>query len=135
MPTSPLPNLAVSLAPPPPIEVVSVMVVLLSSPQAARKTAAAVEPPPTARNFRLVTSICTASCPFCVLALPTGRGAGVDQNPPMATASTPAERDDRTRVAALLTLGSIVSVQGGSALATTLFDEIGSSGAVFLRAL
>jgi inner membrane transporter RhtA len=59
----------------------------------------------------------------------------VDQNPPMAaTASTPGERDDRTRVAALLTLGSIVSVQGGSALATTLFDEIGSSGAVFLRA-
>jgi inner membrane transporter RhtA len=60
----------------------------------------------------------------------------VDQNPPMAAAaSTTAERDDRTRVAALLTLGSIVSVQGGSALATTLFDSVGSSGAVFLRAL
>jgi inner membrane transporter RhtA len=39
-----------------------------------------------------------------------------------------------TRGAALLTLGSIVSVQCGSALATTLFDEIGSAGAVFLRA-
>ncbi|HEX6601082.1 MAG TPA: EamA family transporter [Solirubrobacterales bacterium] len=40
-----------------------------------------------------------------------------------------------TRSAALLTLGSIVSVQCGSALATTLFDEIGSAGAVLLRAL
>ena len=60
----------------------------------------------------------------------------MDQNPPMAsTASTTAERDDRTRAAALLTLGSIVSVQCGSALATTLFDSVGSSGAVFLRAL
>jgi inner membrane transporter RhtA len=39
-----------------------------------------------------------------------------------------------TRGAALLTLGSIVSVQGGSALATTLFDEVDSAGAVFLRA-
>lgn len=51
-----------------------------------------------------------------------------------ATASTPGERDDRTRAAALLTLGSIASVQCGSALATTLFDSVGSSGAVFLRA-
>jgi len=39
-----------------------------------------------------------------------------------------------TRGAALLVLASIVSVQLGAALATTLFDEIGSSGAVFLRA-
>lgn len=39
-----------------------------------------------------------------------------------------------TRGAALLTLGSIVSVQAGSALATTLFEEIGSAGAVLLRA-
>jgi inner membrane transporter RhtA len=39
-----------------------------------------------------------------------------------------------TRGAALLTLGSIVSVQAGAALATTLFDEVGSSGAVLLRA-
>jgi len=49
----------------------------------------------------------------------------VDQNPPMAS---------RTRGAALLVLGSIVSVQCGAALATTLFEEIGSAGAVFLRA-
>jgi inner membrane transporter RhtA len=40
-----------------------------------------------------------------------------------------------TRGAALLTLASIVSVQGGAALATTLFEEIGPSGAVLLRAL
>jgi inner membrane transporter RhtA len=54
----------------------------------------------------------------------------------MTTAASPtAERGDRTRAAALLTLGSIVSVQCGSALATTLFDSVGSSGAVFLRAL
>jgi inner membrane transporter RhtA len=39
-----------------------------------------------------------------------------------------------TRGAAVLVLASIVSVQCGSALATTLFDEIGSMGAVFLRA-
>jgi len=40
----------------------------------------------------------------------------------------------RTRGAALLVLASIVSVQCGAALATTLFDEIGAAGAVFLRA-
>jgi inner membrane transporter RhtA len=40
----------------------------------------------------------------------------------------------RTGGAALLVLVSIVSVQCGAALATTLFDEIGSAGAVFLRA-
>jgi inner membrane transporter RhtA len=34
----------------------------------------------------------------------------------------------------LLTLGSIVSVQCGSALATGLFDSVGTAGAVFLRA-
>ncbi|MGN6202327.1 MAG: EamA family transporter [Solirubrobacterales bacterium] len=39
-----------------------------------------------------------------------------------------------TRGAALLTLGSIVSVQCGSALATGLFDSVGTAGAVFLRA-
>jgi inner membrane transporter RhtA len=39
-----------------------------------------------------------------------------------------------TRGAALLTLGSIVSVQSGSALATGLFDTVGPAGAVFLRA-
>jgi inner membrane transporter RhtA len=40
----------------------------------------------------------------------------------------------RTQGAALLVLASIVSVQCGAALATTLFDEIGTAGAVFLRA-
>jgi inner membrane transporter RhtA len=34
----------------------------------------------------------------------------------------------------VLVLASIVSVQAGAALATTLFDEIGAAGAVFLRA-
>ena len=50
----------------------------------------------------------------------------MDQNPPMA---------ERTRSAALLVLVSIVSVQCGSALATSLFDEVGTAGAVFLRAV
>jgi inner membrane transporter RhtA len=60
----------------------------------------------------------------------------VDQNPPMTASETAAARaEQRTRSAALLTLSSIVSVQLGAALATTLFAEIGSSGAVFLRAL
>lgn len=60
----------------------------------------------------------------------------MDQNPPMATTATgPGTAHDRTRIAALLTLGSIVSVQAGAALATTIFDSVGSSGAVFLRAL
>lgn len=40
----------------------------------------------------------------------------------------------RTRGAALLVLASIVSVQCGAALATSLFDSIGPAGAVFLRA-
>jgi inner membrane transporter RhtA len=59
----------------------------------------------------------------------------VDQNPAMATAegSAPVPAA-RTRGAALLVIASIVSVQCGSALATTLFDEIGTAGAVFLRA-
>ncbi|HET8814661.1 MAG TPA: EamA family transporter [Solirubrobacterales bacterium] len=48
-----------------------------------------------------------------------------------ATAST----QRSARGAGLLVLASIVSVQSGAALATTLFDSIGSSGAVFLRAL
>jgi inner membrane transporter RhtA len=39
----------------------------------------------------------------------------------------------RTRAAAALALGSIVSVQCGSALATTLFDSVGPRGAVALR--
>lgn len=55
----------------------------------------------------------------------------MDQNPPMATAT---EAGEHTRGAAILVLASIVAVQCGSALATTLFDEIGAAGAVFLRA-
>lgn len=42
--------------------------------------------------------------------------------------------DARTRGAALLVLGSIVSVQSGAALATGLFDAIGPAGAVLMRA-
>jgi inner membrane transporter RhtA len=55
----------------------------------------------------------------------------VDQNPAMATS---ASARASTRGATLLVLGSIVSVQCGSALATSLFDPIGPAGAVFLRA-
>ena len=40
-----------------------------------------------------------------------------------------------TRAAAAMAFGSIVSVQCGAALGTTLFDEVGPSGAVFLRAV
>jgi inner membrane transporter RhtA len=40
----------------------------------------------------------------------------------------------RARGAALLVLASIVSVQCGAALATSLFDSVGPAGAVFLRA-
>jgi inner membrane transporter RhtA len=42
---------------------------------------------------------------------------------------------DSTRAAAAMALGSIVSVQCGAALATTLFDSVGPLGAVFLRSL
>jgi inner membrane transporter RhtA len=38
-----------------------------------------------------------------------------------------------TRLAAAMVFGSIVSVQCGAALATTLFDRVGWGGAVFLR--
>jgi inner membrane transporter RhtA len=59
----------------------------------------------------------------------------VDQNPAMASPpATPATIGTDTRRAALLTLVSIASVQSGAALATTLFDSVGSSGAVLLRA-
>lgn len=57
----------------------------------------------------------------------------MDQNPPMANSTAAA--GDRARGAALLVLVSIVSVQCGSALATGLFDEVGTAGAVFLRAV
>ena len=40
-----------------------------------------------------------------------------------------------TRFAVFLVFGSIVSVQCGAALATTLFDEVGPGGAVLLRSL
>ncbi len=53
----------------------------------------------------------------------------MDQNPPMTAAS-----ETRIRGAALLVLSSIVSVQCGSALATSLFDSVGPAGTVFLRA-
>ncbi len=42
---------------------------------------------------------------------------------------------DPTRNAVALVIGSIVSVQCGAALATTLFDEVGPGGAVLLRSL
>ena len=40
-----------------------------------------------------------------------------------------------TRAAGAMVLGSVFSVQCGSALATTLFDHVGPAGAVFLRSL
>jgi inner membrane transporter RhtA len=40
-----------------------------------------------------------------------------------------------TRIAVAFVLASIVSVQCGAALATTLFDEVGPGGAVLLRSL
>src|SRR5690349_16674352 len=44
--------------------------------------------------------------------------------------------DRRTRVTSIgLVLGSIVSVQSGAAVATTLFDQIGPAGTVLLRTL
>jgi inner membrane transporter RhtA len=58
----------------------------------------------------------------------------VDQNPPMERTPATTASDTRTKGAALLVLGSIVSVQSGSALATGLFDPVGPAGAVFLRA-
>lgn len=57
----------------------------------------------------------------------------MDQNPAMAI--PPPGAKDRTRSAAALVLASIVSVQCGSAIATSLFDEVGTAGAVFLRAV
>src|SRR3954465_8637542 len=132
MPTSPLPNWAVSLSPEGFIAVVSVL--LLSLPQAARNAARAVEPPPAARKRRLdwgpasclISAIGGRLLVVCLLT-PTGRAARVDQNLRMTAGG-------RTRGAGLLALGSIVSVQSGAALATGLFDSVGTAGAVFLRA-
>src|SRR3954447_1370238 len=80
MPTSPLPNSAVSLLPAGFVAVVPV-VLLLSLPQAARKAASAVEPPPTARKRRLdwgpascLISAIAWSPPGRLLALPYGGG-------------------------------------------------------------
>ncbi|HEX3238586.1 MAG TPA: EamA family transporter [Solirubrobacterales bacterium] len=42
---------------------------------------------------------------------------------------------EETRAAAAMVVGAIASVQCGAALATTLFDEVGSGGAVFMRSL
>jgi inner membrane transporter RhtA len=42
---------------------------------------------------------------------------------------------DSTRAAAGMVVAAIASVQCGAALATTLFDEVGPAGAVFLRSL
>src|SRR5215212_3118737 len=82
MPTSPLPNSAVSEVPPPELIESVVVVVPLSSPQAARKAATAVVVPPTARNLRRETG--SLSClisaigrvpPGRLLARPYGGGA------------------------------------------------------------
>jgi len=58
-------------------------------------------------------------------------GSGAIPRPILAAVSPP--RSHRAAVA--FVLGSIVSVQCGAALATTLFDEVGPGGAVLLRSL
>src|SRR5690348_14466627 len=90
MPTSPLPNSAVSLLPPEDIVVVLVELLSPPLPQAARKAASAVEPPPTARNLRrewgpasCFTSGIASRLPVVCLPPPTGSRRQVDQNPPM----------------------------------------------------
>src|SRR5436305_2796355 len=88
MPTSPLPNSAVSLLPPAE-DIVVVLVLSLPLPQAARKAASAVEPPPTARNLRLdwgpascFTSGIAQSPPGRLLALLYGQhGQGGSESP------------------------------------------------------
>lgn len=52
----------------------------------------------------------------------------------MSAAGAPSAPGSETRVATVMVLGSIVSVQSGAALATTLFDELGPWGAVLMRA-
>jgi inner membrane transporter RhtA len=51
-----------------------------------------------------------------------------------AADATPSPPVTETRLATIMVLGSIVSVQSGAALATTLFDELGPWGAVLMRA-
>ena len=51
----------------------------------------------------------------------------------MATEAAPRSHPVETRLAAAMVVGSITSVQCGAALATTLFDQVGSSGAVLMR--
>lgn len=51
----------------------------------------------------------------------------------MATESAARSHRAETRLAAAMVVGSITSVQCGAALATSLFDEVGTSGAVLLR--
>src|SRR3954471_10491480 len=71
MPTSPLPNSAVSLLAAG-FEALVLVELLLSLPQAARNAASAVEPPPTARNLRLDWG--PASCLMSAIAWsPPGR--------------------------------------------------------------
>jgi inner membrane transporter RhtA len=52
----------------------------------------------------------------------------------VATEAAVSMRRSETRLAAMMVVGSIASVQCGAALATSLFDEVGSSGAVLMRA-
>ncbi len=53
----------------------------------------------------------------------------------MSAAPPPPPDGSEQRLAAGLVLTGIASVQCGSALATTLFDDLGPGGAVFLRTL
>src|SRR5215207_11253598 len=95
MPMSPLPNLAVSLAPPPDFIASVVVVVPLSSPQAARKAATAVVLPPTARNLRRETG--SLSCLMSAIwRVPPGRllASTYGEPAPGGSKSVDGERDE-----------------------------------------
>ena len=62
---------------------------------------------------------------------PYDRGMTVGE-PPAAQIDLPRRLLDRTP-APLLVIGAALSVQSGAALATTLFEEAGALGAVWLR--